>query len=162
MSVHIPGMPLALDPLIAEAKRRARQRRSVLAVTALLVVALAIGLTLGLRPGGGASGGGYSNQQVVRAFKAEGIPLHLTEWDWGRTVGRSAVESEWSYRSLDHQFSVIVFHPARIGLRFGGAAPTTTAWARNVVAYWTTGTLVPAGETRIRAALSHLATSPPR
>lgn len=160
MSVHIPGVPLALDPLIAEAKRRARQRRSVLAVTALLVVALATWLTLAQ------AAGQVAVDTATNRWCAPSRPKEfrciLTEWDWGRTVGRSAVESEWSYRSLDHQFSVIVFHPARIGLRFGGAAPTTTAWARNVVAYWTTGTLVPAGETRIRAALSHLAASPPR
>jgi hypothetical protein len=49
MTVHVPRWPFALDPLIGEAKRRARQRRFLLA-SALLIAALATGLTLGLRP----------------------------------------------------------------------------------------------------------------
>jgi hypothetical protein len=39
MTLQAHGLPLALDPLIAEAKRRARQRRSLLIVAAIMVVA---------------------------------------------------------------------------------------------------------------------------
>jgi hypothetical protein len=39
MSVHVPRLPLSLDPLIAEAKRRARQRRVLLALVVSAVVA---------------------------------------------------------------------------------------------------------------------------
>ena len=51
MTVHVPRWPFALDPLIREAKRRARQRRFLLA-GALLLAALATGLVLGLRSTG--------------------------------------------------------------------------------------------------------------
>jgi hypothetical protein len=57
MTLHVPRLPFALDPLIGEAKRRARQRR-FLAASALFLAALATGLTIGLRSmGGGPSGG---------------------------------------------------------------------------------------------------------
>ena len=49
MTLHVPRLPFALDPLIAEAKRRARQRRGVLAITAVLIVAAAVGAALALR-----------------------------------------------------------------------------------------------------------------
>jgi hypothetical protein len=60
--------PFSLAPLIAEAKRRARQRRVLIALAVLLLAGLAGGLTLALRsPGGGASGGGH-----LGAFKGIG------------------------------------------------------------------------------------------
>lgn len=37
MTLHVPRVPFSLDPLIAEAKRRARQRRVLAAVAVLLV-----------------------------------------------------------------------------------------------------------------------------
>jgi hypothetical protein len=49
-----------LDPLIAEAKRRARQRRFLVALSALLLVVLATGLTLGFRLSGGGPSGGFA------------------------------------------------------------------------------------------------------
>jgi hypothetical protein len=58
MTLHVPRLPFALDPLIAEAKRRARQRRYLLTLSALILVALATGLTLGFRSSGGGSGSG--------------------------------------------------------------------------------------------------------
>jgi hypothetical protein len=65
---HLPRLPIAVDPLIAEAKRRTRLRRLLLAVLAG-VVALAVGLTLGLRPGGQpkpqGSGAGTFAQSVL-------------------------------------------------------------------------------------------------
>jgi hypothetical protein len=58
MDVHFNRVPFGLDPLLAEAKRRTRRRRLVLA--GLLIVALAAGLGagFGLRssPGGGIGG----------------------------------------------------------------------------------------------------------
>jgi hypothetical protein len=39
MTVHVPRLPFSLDPLLAEAKRRARQRRVRVALIALAVVA---------------------------------------------------------------------------------------------------------------------------
>jgi WD40-like Beta Propeller Repeat len=58
MSEHVSRLPLALDPLIAEAKRRARQRRFLVALGAVILVGLAAGLTLGLPSSGGGTSGG--------------------------------------------------------------------------------------------------------
>jgi hypothetical protein len=48
MAAGIPAVPLEVDPLIAEAKERARRRRS-LALGVFVVAAVAIGTTLALR-----------------------------------------------------------------------------------------------------------------
>src|SRR5437588_13133649 len=62
-----PRFRFSLDPLIAEAKRRARQRRVLISLVVLLA-GLVAGLTLALRaPGGGGSGGGH-----LGAFKGIG------------------------------------------------------------------------------------------
>ena len=56
MTVRIPGLSIAADPLIAEAKRRTRQRRAGAAAAVLAVVALGAGLTSALRsPAGGST-----------------------------------------------------------------------------------------------------------
>jgi len=47
MAVHVPRLPVSLDPLVAEAKRRARRRR--VALSTLAVVAVAAGATFGVR-----------------------------------------------------------------------------------------------------------------
>lgn len=57
MALHASRLPFHLDPLIAEAKRRARQRRVLVALGIVLPVAVVAGLTLGLRSPGGAGGG---------------------------------------------------------------------------------------------------------
>jgi hypothetical protein len=65
MTVHIPRLPFALDPLMAEAKRRARQRRFLIAVVVLALIGGAAGALAAFRsPNGpmsalpGALGGG--------------------------------------------------------------------------------------------------------
>jgi hypothetical protein len=60
MTVRVPRLPFSVDPLMAEAKRRARQRRALIAGAVLLLAAVAGGLTLALRSPGGPnhSGGG--------------------------------------------------------------------------------------------------------
>ena len=52
MTSHALQLPRWFDPLIAEAKRRMRKRRALAAVLAVVLVAAAIGATLGLRGGG--------------------------------------------------------------------------------------------------------------
>jgi hypothetical protein len=49
MTLLVPRLPFSLDPLIAEAKRRARQRRGLVAIGALLILAGAAGAALALR-----------------------------------------------------------------------------------------------------------------
>jgi hypothetical protein len=49
MTVRVPRLPFSLDPLMAEARRRARLRRLLVALIALVVVAAAAVLTVELR-----------------------------------------------------------------------------------------------------------------
>jgi hypothetical protein len=52
MTLPIPRLPLSLDPLIAEAKRRARLRRVLVALIAVVLVAAGAVLTVQLRARG--------------------------------------------------------------------------------------------------------------
>jgi hypothetical protein len=56
MSLHVSRLPIGVDLLIGEAKKRTRRRRLLLAAVLAGVVALAVGLTFALRPGAGAHG----------------------------------------------------------------------------------------------------------
>jgi hypothetical protein len=71
MTVRVPRLPLSVDLLMAEAKRRARQRRVLVALGVLLLAALAGGLTLALRsPGGrnnGSGGPGFNSASLSAA-----------------------------------------------------------------------------------------------
>jgi peptidoglycan hydrolase-like protein with peptidoglycan-binding domain len=59
MTANALRLPFSLDPLIAEAKRRARQRRTLVALALLLLAGLAAGLTYAFRsPGGSPTNGG--------------------------------------------------------------------------------------------------------
>lgn len=60
MTLHVPRPLFSLDPLMAEAKRRARQRRMLLAGAALVGAALALALFLALGTGGSGSSKGQS------------------------------------------------------------------------------------------------------
>src|SRR5690348_9016151 len=52
MAVNVPRLPLSIDPLIAEAKERARRRRLLLAALLVGVIGLGAGLSFGLRQTG--------------------------------------------------------------------------------------------------------------
>jgi hypothetical protein len=58
MTLHAPRLPFSLDPLMAEAKRRARQRRTLIVLAVLLLAALAGGLAFAFGPPGGDSSNG--------------------------------------------------------------------------------------------------------
>src|SRR5579862_9752044 len=85
MTARVPRFRFALDPLIAEAKRRMRRRRYLTVLALLAAAAVATALTLGLRPGEPSSGGVsasssysgrlYSVQDVRRAFAQLGWKL---------------------------------------------------------------------------------------
>jgi hypothetical protein len=93
MTLRAPRFPFSLDPLIAEAKRRARQRRMLIALGVLLVAGLAAGVTFVFRsPGGGSpSGGGlttasYSQWGVSLRYPAAWTRLDCTTWPAGSLV----------------------------------------------------------------------------
>jgi len=66
MTARAPRLPYSLDPLIAEAKRRMRRRRSL--ILAMLFVAAAIGVTFafGSSPGGPGSNGSPTSGATTR------------------------------------------------------------------------------------------------
>lgn len=61
MTLHVPRLPLALDPLIAEAKRRARHRRLLVIALLFALVALAVGATFALRSSPSSGGPGAAS-----------------------------------------------------------------------------------------------------
>ena len=77
MTLHVPRLPFALDPLIGEAKRRARQRRLLVALIAILVVVIAAGLTLGLRSSGGGPGAGFAVMGTSAHVGSLAVPIPL-------------------------------------------------------------------------------------
>jgi hypothetical protein len=84
MTLHVPRLPLSLDPLIAEARQRMRRRRAALAV---LVLAIAVSLTFALWPSGGHPGvrsGQSVNAQHELARLT--VPIDKYERQWRRWV----------------------------------------------------------------------------
>jgi hypothetical protein len=83
-----PRLPFSLDPLMAEAKRRARQRRTLIGFGVVLLVGLAVGLTLAYQsPGGGPPGGAASGKLSSGANNPQG-----EGWSLGVTTGMTAKE----------------------------------------------------------------------
>jgi hypothetical protein len=97
MTERVPRLPLGLDPLIAEAKRRATRRRLlIVAALALVLTGAALGTTLAFRAPStapamypaGVVPQGVQEINLVSAFPGErrqAASLHITD---GRTVGR--------------------------------------------------------------------------
>jgi hypothetical protein len=82
MTAHVPRLPFALDPLMAEAKKRARQRRTriVLAVLLLAGVGGGVAFALGSPGGGSRSGGGPTGaSQHATAAQQEAIAQARTQ-----------------------------------------------------------------------------------
>jgi hypothetical protein len=101
MTLHVPRLPFALDPLIAEAKRRAKQRR-VLVLAALVVVGIVVGLAFALRSTGGPKRGGASAHQGVQSSASLGdivVPANATERLWRAWI-RSQVPGSAVSRSV--------------------------------------------------------------
>jgi hypothetical protein len=92
MTVRVPTLPFALDPLIAEAKRRMRRRRAL--VAAVLVLGVAAGV-LATRPAGG-----MGSAQAAQALRQRlgGTDRYVCS----HTVG-PAVQGEpaWTYLCLN-------------------------------------------------------------
>jgi hypothetical protein len=87
MTVRVPRLPFSLDPLLAEAKRRARLRRLLVALVAVVVVAAAVVLTVELR-GRGSVAPVPVNLTVL--VVSAGFPGHgtLPQGDGGRALFR--------------------------------------------------------------------------
>lgn len=74
MTAHVVRLRLSVDPLMAEARRRMRQRRVLVAALAMPVAAGTAGAVLALRPPNG-SGGPSSG--VARVVRKDGITARL-------------------------------------------------------------------------------------
>jgi hypothetical protein len=74
MTERVPRLSFALDPLIGEAKQRARRRRQI-GLGALLVVLLAAGITLGFRSSGGGSSGGLLTAGATARAGELAVPI---------------------------------------------------------------------------------------
>jgi hypothetical protein len=100
MTLHLPRLAPTLDPLIAEAKRRARQRRSLAALGLVLVLGAAVA-TFALRsrgpagtPGGGLAAGSsadFGSPPIV----AGTIPYALFTTVPGRLIGWAKTGHDW-------------------------------------------------------------------
>jgi hypothetical protein len=84
MTLRAPRVPLSLDPLIAEAKRRMRRRRVLVAAVLLLVAALAIAAVIASRsPGGPQSAvppGGQQAQHPGAGGGSSGVQAIAHKW----------------------------------------------------------------------------------
>ena len=79
MATHLPRLPFAVDPLMAEAKRRARQRRLLIALVAMVLL------------GGGAAGtmvAVHSGSGLTPASK--GIDVTAIEMSWYSNLRQGA------------------------------------------------------------------------
>jgi len=85
MTVRASRLPFSLDPLMAEAKRRARQRRVVVAFGVVLLAGLAAGLTLAFRSGGGPTSGPLTGRPVTARYPGFSLryPSTWTRVYWG-------------------------------------------------------------------------------
>jgi hypothetical protein len=84
MLASFPRLPFSLDPLMAEAKRRARQRRALIAFGVVLLAGPALGLTLAFRsPGNGSPGGAPSGGLSSANYSQWGVSLRYPS-GWAR------------------------------------------------------------------------------
>src|SRR3954470_20438150 len=83
--------PHSIDPLIAEAKRRTRQRRVAVALIMVVIAGAALETTLALRPSAGAvpSGGPTGNESGLVLgslhFLGKGFTNAAPQFGWGTT-----------------------------------------------------------------------------
>jgi len=88
MSVHVPALPLEVDPLIAEAKQRARRRR-LIGLVLVVVLGAVVGGTFALRSSGGAVGvcsvpsASWRERSLPRTGMSEATVV-LTNFRFGR------------------------------------------------------------------------------
>ena len=61
MTLGVRRLPLVLDPLLGEARRRTRRRLLLTGIAALILVGVSASIALGLRPSGGASPSGVAS-----------------------------------------------------------------------------------------------------
>ena len=125
MTAHVPRLPFPLDPLIAEAKRRMRQRRLLLATLIVALAGIGAGATLALRGPGGSSpapaGAGHGSAVANIGGFSLSYPVA-----WKRV--------EWN--CWDGPGSYLLLTTARPTPSCGSTLPPREQLGRNGVAVW--------------------------
>lgn len=99
---HVPRLPFSLDPLIAEAKRRMRRRRLILALLAVVAIGGATGAAIALGSPN-RTGAAPGRSAVPRAASGPGhgllstgtIPYPVFETVHGQVVGWAKTGHDW-------------------------------------------------------------------
>ena len=82
MTVRVPHPRIALDPLIAEAKRRMLRRRYLSLLALVTAAAIVTTLTLGLRPGQPARGGVSASTYSGRLYSVADVERAFAQLGW--------------------------------------------------------------------------------
>jgi hypothetical protein len=82
MTARVPHLRFALDPLIAEAKRRMRRRRYLIVLALVAATAVATALTLGLRPGESSRGGISASTYSGRLYSVQDVKRAFAQFGW--------------------------------------------------------------------------------
>ena len=105
MTLHVPRLPFSLDPLIAEARQRARRRRWLILLL-VVVAAAAAAATLELRSASGSGpvvAGGRPVTHVVMQWPPSTVYFNLTT---GRRTDATAGEQMWVDRQTNRHHIV--------------------------------------------------------
>jgi hypothetical protein len=135
MTARVPRLPFALDPLMAEAKRRARQRRFLIVVVVLALIGGAAGAAAVFRSPGGpqsslpaALGGGSAQARgtVLAQFPRLGISFRYPA-GW-RRVDCSPAITNFGSRGVTYLTTA----------RRAGCSPSASRWtsANGVAVLW--------------------------
>lgn len=82
MTLHVPRLPLSLDPLFGEAKRRMRRRRVLVGIATVALVGAATATALALRPSGGATPSGFASSGAVSVGRLTvPVPRGFSQYD---------------------------------------------------------------------------------
>ena len=127
MTLHARWLPLSLDPVIAEAKRRSRQRRLLLGALIVALAALGVGTTLALRgpagPNPGRAGAGQGHDSAVANIG-------------GLSITYPAAWKRVSWNCWNAIGSYLLLTTARPTPRCGSTLPPREQLGRNGVAVW--------------------------
>jgi len=132
MTTHLPRLPIGLDPLVAEAKRRMRHRRRVLTLVLVGVAALAVGLTLTMRPGTPQADSRAALRPFVGAWGGHGKGLTITPSGRGREVFN--IPSPHPPFSASLTFQIISVTGTRVRAEARYRVTNARAWFRPPVA----------------------------
>lgn len=145
MTAHGSRLSFSLDPLMAEAKRRARQRRVIVSAAGLVALALALALFLAFGTGG--SGSGKSGAASTRGGISPNVGqlVSLTVHRPVYFVGGGGISKPPGGAALRHEHQ-LVRQPTPVGLAAIWVAPD---WAvRGTCAWLTIRRAVYGGECR--------------